>query len=289
MSSKEKEHTENVETKKKPQHIANLRETPKNFPGDKRKRKPLGKIGYLLLYFGLIALVSSIIYNSSILAFIGLGLTLWGGLFLYAKPVRYVKEVIFNSTTISSLVTIDKILTELNQKGRGVHLPPKHLEQLKESIVFIPTREDVIIPPVKDVTKERVFLNPDGVRLTAPGQGLLTLYEEKLGTNLSKIDFDYLKNSLPKLLIEDLELLEDLEIEKQHDVIHVKMKLSAYKDLCRQVRKHTSICSHFGCPLCSSIACALAKSMGKAVILEKNEVTTDGKTIRMWYRLIKYG
>ena len=253
----------------------------------RQRSKSSSKLGYLFLLFGIIALLSSLIYESSILAFIGLSLTLWGGLFLFAKPDRYVKEDILDSTTISSLTAIDKVLTELKLEGKGVYLPPRHLKEFKESVVFVPARKGIRTPPTKGVTSGKALLNPEGVCLTPPGQGLLTLYEKKLGTDLSKTSVNYLKNNLPKILIEDLEILEDLEIDKQGNEIYVKMEGSVYENLCTQVRNRTKICSRIGCPLCSSIASALAKATGKPVVIEKDEVSSDGKTVKTWYRIVE--
>jgi len=255
------------------------------FAGHRRRRS--GRVGYLLLFFGAISLASSIIYNSSILAFIGLGLTLWGSLFLFVKPTKYVKLNVFDSTTLSSLKNIDKILTELNYQGQGIHLPPRHLKELKEGVVFVPMNKGTLIPREEDVAKEKICMNLDGICLTPPGQGLLNLYEKELGTDLSKTNLNYLRNNLPRLLVEDLEILEAFEINEQDDKVYVKMKGSVYQGLCNHLRNNAKICSRLGCPLCSSIACALAKVIGKAVILESSELLSDGKTVETWYRLIQ--
>ena len=253
--------------------------------------KSFGKFGYIylgliFLGFGIIALALSIICNTSILAFIGLGLTLWGGLFLFVRPVRYVQADLLDSTAISSLLAIDKILTELNCQGKGIHLPPRRLEEFKEGVVFVPMKEKILLPQTKDVSQGKVYLK-DGICLTPSGQGLLTLYEKRLGKDLSKTDIDSLETNLSKLLIEDLELFEDLEIDRHGERVHVKTRGSIHESLCSQVRKRTNICSRLGCPICSSIACALAKVTGKAVIIERNEISTDGKTIETWYRLVE--
>jgi len=244
-------------------------------------------VGYFFLSFGIIALASAIIYDSPILAFTGLGLTLWGGLFLFVKPVRYAKANLLNSTVISSLTTINKILTELKYQGQGIYLPPRHLRELKEGVVFVPIRNETVIPQAEDVAKGKMFMNPNGICFTPPGQGLLTLYEKELGTDLSKANLSYLRNKLPKLLVENLEILEDLEINEQDDKIYVKMNGSVYEDLCNNLRNNTDICSRLGCPLCSSIACALAKVTGKAVAIERTELSTDRKTVETWYSLIE--
>lgn len=291
-----KEIGENAKTKKRHQIIANLEKTVKPLQSEitasrlglrKHKRKPSSKVGYIFLSFGIIALALSIIYNSSILAFIGLGLTLWGGLFLFIKPVRYVKANLLDSTAISSLTAIDKILTELDYHGKGIYLPPRRLKERKEVVIFVPKKKRILIPQPKEVAQGKVFINPDGIYLPPLGQGLLTLYEKELGTDLTKVNLNYLRTNLPKLLIEDLELLEDLEISTHQDSVHVKMIGSVYESLCNQVRNHTNICSRLGCPLCSSIACALAKATGKAVVIERNEPSTDGKTVETWYHLIE--
>lgn len=246
------------------------------------------RVGYLFISFGVISLASSIIYNSSILAFIGLGLTLWGGLFLFVKPTKYVKQSVFDSTIISPLIAIDKILTELNCQGQGVHFPPRHLEKLKDVVVLVPLKPRLLMPKAEVLAEGKVFLNSDWICLIPPGQGLMNLYEKELRTDFSKRDLNYLRNNLPNLLVENLEILEDIEINKQDDeVVYVKMKGTFHTSLCNQLRGYTNI-SRLGCSLCSSLACVLAKATDKAVIIERNEVSVEDKTTETWYQLIEW-
>jgi hypothetical protein len=255
----------------------------------KYKRKPSGKVGYVFLLFGAIALVSSIAYSSSILAFIGIALTFWGVLFLFIKPARYVKASLLDSTTISSLTTIDHVISELNYKGKSIYLPPRYLKELKGGKVFIPSKKDIIIiPPIEEVAEEKVFLkNPKGICLTPPGLGLVNLFENELGTDFTRADLNYLQNNLPKLLIEGLEITEDFEMNVENNIVHVKLAGSIFKDFCTEVRKLSNVCNSFGCPLCSSIACALARTTGKPIIIEKTKQSEDGKTIEVYYQILK--
>src|SRR5208282_6609736 len=60
---------------------------------DKRylsRRRSSQLVGYFLLGIGLVALIVSVSSTSTILAFVGLGLSLWGVLALFIQPEKYV-------------------------------------------------------------------------------------------------------------------------------------------------------------------------------------------------------
>ena len=87
-------------------------------------------------------------------------------------------------------------------------------------------------------------------------------------------------------MVQDLELLEDLKINDSAEEITVNIQGSIFHDLCNQLRTYTYICSNVGCPLTSAIACAIAKVTNKAVIIDREEPSSDGKTIEITYHLI---
>jgi len=251
----------------------------------RHNRKPSRKAGYLLFSFGVLSLTSSIFYSSFILAFIGLGLTFWGALLLYIAPTKFVKGVLLDSTAISSLVSISRIIADLRYEGDGVYLPPRYLREVKGGTVFIPVRKEIVVPPVQ-VAEGRLF-HPNGICLTPPGLSLANLYEDELGTDFARVDLRYLQNNLPKLFIEGLEIAEDLELTTESDIVHLKIAGSIYADLCRELRKTASnLCSQIGCPLCSSIALAVARSTGNPVTIEDSKVSPDGKIVEARLRLL---
>jgi len=251
----------------------------------KRRGEPVRKYVLALLVFGVIALISSIAFTSYILVLVGLGLTFWGTLFLFIKPVTYVKSSLVDSSIVPSLKILDSILTQLNHQGDAVYLPPKSLEDTKEGAIFIGVKKDSVMPAMEGVPQGKFDVNPQGIYLIPPGQGLVNLFEEELGTNFFKTDLYFLQSVLPRLFTEDLELAKDFDMEINGDKVHVKIKASVYSDVCSEASKLANICSRIGCPLCSAIAYALAKTSGKAVKIEKNEFHEDD-TIDTWYRLI---
>jgi hypothetical protein len=256
----------------------------------KQGRKPSGRIAFILLAFGAASVISSVFYVSSSLAFIGLTLIFWGALLLFMKPIRYVKTSLLDSTAISSLTTIDRVISESNYKGKAVHLPPLpyFLKGYKGGIVYISSKKGTVLPPVNEVSGKRVFVkNPQGICIVPPGLSLVNLYEKELGKEFTTVDLEYLKNNLPKLFTENLEIAKDLEINKENSLIHVKITGSVYKDFCTEVRKLSNVCSSYGCPLCSSIACALSRALGKPITIEKTEVSSDSEVIEAYYRVIE--
>jgi len=288
LLSRRKEREKHIYVLSRATDVEDLKKTVEHLQLERRRleHKPVGKIAFIFLLIGAVALVSAVVFVSSILAFVGLGLSFWGALLLFIRPVSYVRQELLNSSIVSSLLVIDRILTNLNYQGKGVYLPPASLRGLKEGMMFISTNKEVVIPPVEQVSQEKYFSNPHGIFLVPLGQGLLSLFEKKLGTDFSKTDLDYLKANLPKLLIEDLEILEDLKINVDGGMIHVKMVKSVYSNLCQELEKTSKVCSNIGCPLCSSIACALAKATSKAVVIERNEFVQKEKAIETWYRII---
>ena len=256
----------------------------------KQGRKPSGRIAYILLAFGAASVISSVFYVSSNLAFIGLTLIFWGALLLFMKPIRYVKTSLLDSTAISSLTTIDRVISESNYKGKAVHLPPLpyFLKGYKGGTVYISSKKEMILPPVHEVSGKKVFVkNPQGICIVPPGLSLANLYEKELGKEFTGVNLEYLKNNLPRLFTENLEIAKDLEINKENSLIHIKIIGSVYKDFCKEVRKLSNVCSSFGCPLCSSIACALSRALGKPVTIERNEVSPDGEVIEAYYRVME--
>lgn len=256
----------------------------------KQRRRPSGIIAYVLLLFGAAALITSILQVSTILAFIGLSLTFWGAILLFVKPIKYVKPSLIDATTISSLKTINQVISDLNYEGKAVHLPPLpyFLKGYKGGTVYISSKRNQTLPPMEKLAGEKVFIkNPNGICLVPPGLGLTNLYEKELGKEFLQVDLEYLKNNLPKLFIENLEIATDLEINEENNHIHIKIAGSIFKNFCQQVKTLGNVCNSFGCPLCSSIACTLARTLGKPIIIEKAGLSPDGNTIEAHYRTIE--
>ena len=261
----------------------------------KAKRIPSSKISIVFLVPGALSLVFSILNNSQVLAFIGLGLTFWGALFLFIRPIRYVKSSLLDSTAISSYSTIDRIIKDLKYKGKSYYIPPypkevylpEHLKGLKNMTVFISADSGVDMPQIEEIAQSKFLLkNPKGILAAPPGLGLLTQFEKELRTDITKLEISDLCESLPKLILENFQLAKEIQMNTENKQIHLKILDSTYKNLYSTEKNLKSI--HFlGCPLVSAIACAIAKTTGKIVTIHQDKTSLDGQTIEVWYRFIE--
>ena len=276
--------------------IKKLQTENENLKIELRKAKgiPSGKIGLAFVILGALALVFSVTNNSNILAFIGLGLTFWGALFFFIRPIKYVQSSLLDSTAISTYTTIDRIIKDLKLKGKSYYIPPypkevylpEYLKGLKDPVVFI-SADTGGMPSIEELAKGKFILdNPNGICVAPPGLGLLTQFENQLRKDIAKLKIEELCETLPPTIIENLHLAKEVEMKILENNIYVKITHSTYKNLYISDENLKSIHS-LGCPLVSSIACALAKSTGKMITVQEDRISPDGLTIEVWYRLVE--
>ena len=269
-------------------------------------RLPANRIAITLLIIGALLLSVSVFVSSTILAFIGLSLAFWGSLFLFATTTKFVKALVLDAAAISYYTTLDRIIDDLNLKGKPIYIPPypkdtylpEHLVGLKEMVVFISAEDNAEIPNIGEMAqKEFLVKNPKGILITPPGSGLINLFEKELnsefgnllpkqlGTDFTKMDRESFYEWLPTIIVNHFELTSDLEIKLENDQIHLKIADLVYRNLYSKEQNLKTIHS-IGCPLTSAIACALAIIAGKSVTITETKTSPDLKIIEVRYGLI---
>jgi hypothetical protein len=245
-----------------------------------------------LVATGAIALAFSIIYVSSTLALIGLGLVFWGIIFAYIRTGEYARKSLLDATVSSQMATLNEIIQELDCKGNAIYLPPKYLSDPEANKAYIAKLKGVKLPTPEETQEQdpqfsiSFIENPEAVLLTPPGAELTNLFEKVLKTNFTRMDLQHLQENLPKLLIEDLELAKNFEMEAENNIIRVKIEDSVYNALNIGAEKPANTYL-FDSPLSNSIACALAKTTGKPIIIENQQTSEDGRDMAIEYRILE--
>ncbi|MGA3406322.1 MAG: hypothetical protein ABSD49_11380 [Candidatus Bathyarchaeia archaeon] len=248
----------------------------------RRRTRAAGLVGYMLLGMGLLAVAVSILFSSTILAFIGLGLAFWGMLMFFVRPHNYVRSDLLNATAMSSLKTIDNIMLDMGYREKGVYIPTEGPDR---TVVFVPTEPFSAIPTAADVAGKTSLTDPAGLLVVPPGLALANLIEKKLGFKVKDCGVETLIRSLPKVLIEDLEIVRDIQTEVKGDQVEFKLIDSIYADFCREARDSSRRCG-LGCPMCSALACILATASGKPVLFDEDRESSDKKTTTSSYQLL---
>ena len=171
------------------------------------------RIAVLLLVPGVLSLMFSILYESQVPAFVGLGLVFWGALFLLIRPVKYVTGNVVYSSAISSYSTIDRIIKDYGYKGAAYYIPPypkdvylpEHLKGLKEPVVFLSATQDSTMPSIEEIAGSKFRLEVSkGLLIVSPGSGLLSQIEKELNVDFAKMKPTELCETLPRVVSENL-------------------------------------------------------------------------------------
>jgi hypothetical protein len=260
-----------------------------------------------LLLLGTLSLITSLGYNSSILAFIGIGLVFWGAILLYIKPEQHIRETLQEAVLSPSLTTLNQIIQELGYKGDAIYLPPKYFTNPETTKIYISKNKNASLPTpelIQLYENQPLTRTAQGLLIPPPGIQLSKLMEEVLGTTFIKTDFKNLQQKLPKLFIEDLEIAEDLEMQEENNpidikqnpvsdteikntTIHAKITKPFYRDTFKDAEDPSQTTSSIGDPVCSAIAIALAKATGKPVRITNTKSIENRDMIEVTYTIIE--
>lgn len=251
----------------------------------KLKRKPEGKIGYILLLIGLSLLALAIIYSHNVSAYIGIALTFWGALILFIRPTHFIRKEILDSTNIEPLKSTHKLLDELGYEGTPTHISPGTLRGLRTATLYIPKTNEIPMPTDEQLSQEQIIMNdPPAIKLTPPGLGLHSMIEKELKTNFSMVDLNYLQMNLEKALVEGLEIAEALEMEVTDTSIKIEIRGNIFDEILKQLyEEHHD--PNIGDPLSSAIACILARSTREPIIIEQIEREPDTNSTRITMKI----
>lgn len=239
-------------------------------------------IAIALLSTGCISLLFSFVLNVTTLTFIGLGLTLWGLVIFYISESKTVPEAVLNKLSFSMLKSIGNIVTGMEHKGNAIFLYSKNLNGSNQGYVFFSYKESQI-PRYNELNKERIFYyNPKGIFIPAPSNGLVEICENQLGVDFATVDFAFLQQKLPKLMIENLKLVDDLAVVEIDGIATVRFSGVSCVSLCKSVSTDIKNGNQLGCPLCSAFALMISK-VSNVPINIKDTILINGDTVQSTY------
>jgi hypothetical protein len=253
---------------------------------------PTKLLSLTLVANGILALALSLVYSSSILTLVGLGLLFWGITFTYVSTSEHVKKVILETTVSSQMAALNFMLKKQGFESNPVYLPPGYFRNSTTYAVYLQKSGDIQLPSPEIMFEDEfgfrfeMFENSAAVLMTPPGAELAGLFEKTLETSFDKVDLKYLQQNLPELIVEDLEIAQIFEMEIESNTVRVRAVGSIYSGPNSQTEQPTTW-SFLGSPLSSAIACSLAKVTGKPVMRTGSKIDSKGKSVAEEYAILQ--
>jgi hypothetical protein len=251
----------------------------------KQKMRFTAVASFIMLAIGIATVLLSLLYSSSFIVIMGLAFIFWGVILFYVVPSRHIPKEILNASADPASSNIERILAELNFGERGIYLPPKSIKDIESGIVFVPKTSQTTLPLPEDASDRLLNEKRNGVFLTPPGLSLSRLFEQELGISFTKMNLFELQKTLPKLLVEDMQLAESMNFEVIEDCITLEVTGSVFDQISQQTTSHPRMYRQVGCILASAIACALAKATGRPIIVQAEIQNPETRTISMEFRI----
>jgi hypothetical protein len=238
-----------------------------------------------MLALGISLVIVSVFYISSFLALLGTAISFWAVILLYITPAKHVPLTLLNASTNANSGNIERLLAELDLTEKGVYLPPKNLKNIESSLIFIPQKAKTPLPTPEETTEKLYSKQKNGVLITPPGLALSQLFEQEYGSSFTKAGLKHLQSTLPKLLVENLELSENAEMGFEGNTITVEILGSVFNSVCHETDNQPRTHVQVGCLLSSALACIFAKTTGKPITIQNETQTLENKTTTIEYRI----
>lgn len=232
------------------------------------------KIGISLAGAAAILLLISYVSGSLVLAYIGLSIGLWSVISVFAVKNNIMSAELFVSASFASANAIRNIVSSLGYKGRAVFLYPKSFEGIKRGYLYI-SKDGKEIPQEKDVSVTGPITWHEGILLEAPAGPIVELFEKRLGVNFIAVDVNYLRDALPKLLIQDLRIADSVAVEEKGKNVEITIGGSICSEICAKIYDTDGQSNHYICPICSASALIVSKVTRSPVSIESSIVSEN--------------
>jgi hypothetical protein len=238
-----------------------------------------------VLMTGVVMIVFSALNGSSFLAILGVSVAFWSVLLLFFTPTKHTFLALLKASASAGGSNIERSLLEFDSAEKGVYLPPQNLRNFESSLVFVPKTPGTALPASNETSDKLFTTKKTGLLLTPPGLALSMMFERELGLSFRKINLPQMQQMITKL-VHNLKFAEDAHIRIQDKTITLEVTGSIFNTLCQdtrnsQPRTHAQV----GCILASAFACAFAKASDKPIIIQKDTLNPDTKTLIIEYSM----
>ena len=160
---------------------------------------------------------------------------------------------------------LEALFKKLRVSVYGTYVGPGRGNGLTSCRVFVPLSKDAELQESR-ITDEILIGSDDdselgGLLLDPPGSNLLSIIEHESGQDMGFLKVSDLQEALRVGIVKSLELASSLRLSFEGSKVHLLVEGDTLWNFTKELaEKAPIICERVGCPICSLVACALAKS-----------------------------
>lgn len=229
-------------------------------------------LGTSMVGFGVLTMLTSIIFGATSLAGMGLASFLIGLLTLYLPSQPSVTPELVEAYALSSLENVERFLRELGPDSKATYLRVK--DRSDQPKVFLPLADNpTSYPPEQQDYEQLLIVNPEdphrtGLLLDAPGASLLALIEKESGVDFFDVERENVLDSLRTGLVESLEIVADVKGMFANDHLKLRIREGPIKVSKSVAKSAPKTAARLGCPICSAAICAFVKATKRHVVVD---------------------
>ena len=251
--------------------------------------------GAAMIAIGLLLLLCAYIYGHwELFVMLAIGSFFLGLFAIVLITEKVVPGELSEAMQLGAMQNNHRLIQGLSLAGCGTYVPIFKGGKAKDVRVFIPLKErpQERVPEADDVFQTGTGDTAMGMTLTPPGLALMRKLEMELDISFSRVGVQeleqYLRSeALTASLIKDVNLKVDLP-KKGAGKARLIVSPREHLELCQKAdREYMGLCKTLGCPICSSLLCALCLSSGKKVRIAS--ALWNGKKGEMTYELALEG
>jgi hypothetical protein len=221
------------------------------------------RLGLLFSAIGLTVFLMSTARGIPAMAAAGFAAFLIGILLAYLSFAPTVRSELVGSALMPTMNNLETLL-----KSFGVSADATYIYSNSKTTSFrvlVPLSEDPV-PPLARTMNEIATLpgkesRSDGLLLQPPGADLLSLIERESGQEIESVELANLQEALSRGLVRSLELASSVTLTFEGSECRLLVEGDVLGKVTQElVEKTPIVCKRIGCPICSLVACALAKS-----------------------------
>ena len=239
----------------------------------------------LICILGSLIFIISFIAQISLLGIAGLLVFSVSFILLVLLPQKLSKEEILDESFFSIIVSLSKIIDNLNAKGDSLIIPT--VTHSDEFLLFVPytqEREPGILLEINKLSKQAIMRR--GILLKPIGFSLVKLFEKRIHINFSMTNLSDLSELLHRILVEECKLITDIYIEILSNRIFVQLVDSLFLNISWKLHiESPKILTQLGCPLSSAIGCIISKITGRTVHIASYNIDNNKKLTEIVYNL----